>query len=131
MSNVTEKSIKYFEKKAIGKIRQQISSTNSRADLNNGFSFNVSQYLNSIMEPEMSIYAQDISFSPEGNNHYILSDRLIQSPEFSSKWEGTRLPHFIQKVADTTYHRYIHLSQHGERTRSKIKKGQNLNPRSY
>ncbi len=124
MNHVAVKSVEYLERKAIGKIRQRISSTESRSDLKNGFSFNVSQYINSVMEPDISVSAQDISFSPDGNNHYIISDHLLNSREFSSKWVGTRLPHFVQKVADTTYHRYIHLSQHGEKTRSKIKNGQ-------
>lgn len=131
MNNVTVKSVESLERKAIGQIRQRISSTESKADLRNGFSFNVSQYINSVMEPKVSIGPQDIAFSPEGNNHYILSERLTQSSEFNSMWKGTRLPHFVQKVADTTYHRYIHLSQHDEKTKAKIKRGQNLNPRSH
>jgi hypothetical protein len=56
---------------------------------------------------------------------------LKKSHEFASHWNGTRLPHFVQKVADTTYHRYIHLSQHDEKTMLKIKKGQSLNARSH
>ncbi len=131
MNKVREESVETLERKAIGQIRQRISKTESQSDLSDGFSYNVSLYLNSIMQPEINVSAQDISFSPDRNDHYILSKRLTESNEFNSLWNGTRLPHFVQKVAETTYHRYIHLSHHGEKTRAKIKKGQNLNPRAH
>jgi hypothetical protein len=131
MNKVQVKSVEDVERKAIGQIRQSISHTESQSELMSSFSYNISQYINSIMQPDINVSAQDISFSPERDDHYILSKRLTESHEFNSLWNGTRLPHFVQKVADTTYHRYIHLSHHDEKTRSKIKKGQNLNPRSH
>ncbi|MDA3811841.1 MAG: hypothetical protein PF518_16095, partial [Spirochaetaceae bacterium] len=71
MNNVTVKSVEYLERKAISQIRQRISQTENKSDLTNGFAFNVSQYINSVLEPDITVSAQDISFSPEGNDHYI------------------------------------------------------------
>ena len=110
-NNVLEQGIEYLEKKAYANIILKIESTNNLLELSYGFSFNITQYLNAALGHEFTLYAHDIIFSPDLKQHYKLSSRFMESPPFISKWYGTRLSNFIQKMADSTYHRYLFLSR--------------------
>ncbi len=124
-------NLENLEKKYLGKIRKNINKSENKKDLEKIFSFTVSDFLNHVLDEEIKISETDISFSPVQKNRYIFSPRLLESEYFIQKWNNSNLPGFINKVADTTYHRYLHLNKHIEKTEKKIRQSDSRNIKAF
>ncbi|MDA3812624.1 MAG: hypothetical protein PF570_00055, partial [Candidatus Cloacimonetes bacterium] len=88
----------------------------------NHFALTVINFLNQIFEEsQLDIDADDIKFSPEVKDLYILSDRLNRDLEFKKIWDISDLKNVIHKFAKSANHRYIHINKHNEKTNKKIR----------
>ena len=114
-----------LERKCIGSIRKKVDLSENRKDLEMAFSYSISTFLNQAFQHNLSFSNEDVVFKPNMKVKYALSQRLMNSKEFMKTWEHSNLPHFISQVADTTYHKYIHLGKHGEKTVRKIRQTDN------
>ncbi len=114
-----------LERKCMGSIRKKVDLSENRKDLEKAFSYSISTFLNQAFRHDLSFSNEDIVFKPNMKVKYVLSQRLMNSKEFMETWEHSNLPHFINQVADTTYHKYIHLGKHGEKTVRKIRQTDN------
>ncbi|MFC1887377.1 hypothetical protein ACFLYK_01055 [Candidatus Cloacimonadota bacterium] len=104
------------------KMRDQISNSEDKIDLGNSFSYIVSGFLGKVFaEKEINIEDDSILFDPEAENYYSINSELLDQGDFSETWQNSDLPNLIKKFADSTYHRYIHLNKHKEKTDRKIR----------
>ena len=110
-----------LEKDFFSKIRNGVKSTEDLSDLRRFFSATVSELLDNACGDDFDIDNEDVAFAPESEGYYKLSPRLRGSAAFLDTWRNSSLPHVVRKAADTTYHRYIHLSKHLEKTEKKIR----------
>ena len=110
-----------IEKSFMGRLRSRIKTTENHDDLRHFFSTAVSDLLNSAYEGAVPILETDIVFEPSNEEHYELSRRLRGSARFMDTWNNSNLPGVIRKAADTTYHRYLHMNKHHEKTERKIR----------
>ncbi len=104
------------------KMRDQISNSEDKIDLGNSFSYVVSDFLNKVFEEYgIEIGDDSILFDPEAENYYSINSELLVQNDFAETWHNSDLPSMIKKFADSTYHRYLHLNKHKEKTDSKIR----------
>ena len=120
-----------LERKCMGSIRKKVDLSENRTDLEMAFSHSISTFLNQAFQHDLSFSNEDVIFKPNLKVKYVLSQRLMNSKEFMETWEHSNLPHFINQIADTTYHKYIHMGKHGEKTVRKIRKTDNRSLRIF
>jgi hypothetical protein len=104
------------------KMRDQISNSEDKIDLGNSFSYVVSGFLSKVFEEqEIIIEDNSVLFDPEAEDYYSINSELLDQGNFAEMWYNSDLPNVIKKFADSTYHRYIHLNKHKEKTDRKIR----------
>jgi len=121
MKSATFNNFETLEKRFLSAMRERINNAEDRIDLENHFSRTVKNFLMEATDNSFKITEDDILFSPDHENYYEISDKLKSSKEFIQTWENSNLPNFLKKVADSTYHKYIHLGKHLEKTERKIR----------
>ena len=104
------------------KMRDQISNSEDKVDLGNSFSYIVTGFLMRVFEERgIRIYDDSVLFDPGAENYYSIDQELLNQGDFVETWQNSDLPNVIKKFADSTYHRYIHLNKHREKTEKKIR----------
>ncbi len=116
-----ELSFTSLEKKVLHQMRERVNNAEDRIDLGNHFEFTVSTFLKKVFGKEVTIKVDDVVFNPSVFNHFTISQRLLDSQRFREVWRNSDLPNFIKRLADSTYHKYVHFGRHNERTDSKIR----------
>ncbi len=114
-----------IERKCMSSIRKKVDLSENRKDLEMVFSHSISTFLNQAFQHSLSFSNDDVIFKPNMKVKYALSPKLINSKKFMETWEHSNLPHFINQIVDTTYHKYIHMGKHGEKTVRKIRQTDN------
>ena len=69
----------------------------------------------------IELNGDDVLFDPKAEKYFILSSSLKDQTIFKETWDGSDLPNMIGRFADSTYHRYLHLDKHLEKTERKIR----------
>jgi len=106
----------------IHRMRDQINNSEDKIDLENNFCYTVSKFLIDVFSgEELEVSADDISFDPNSETFYTLSDNLKNQERFREIWQNSDLPNVIKRFAESTYHRYLHLNKHLEKTQKKIR----------
>ena len=108
--------------KYLHQMRDKINNSEDKVDLGNHFSYTVTQFLNEVFDnDEVDIASDAVIFDPNSQNYYTINEDLKKIKIFKETWENSDLPNVIKKFADSTYHRYIHLNKHAEKTQKKIR----------
>lgn len=105
----------------IHELRDRLNNAENISDIRNSFSYTVIGLLSQAFQ-DMDVDADDVSFHPDKEQHFQISDRVMKDKNFNEKWQHSDLPNVIQKFADSTYHKYIHTCKHPEKTNKKIRK---------
>ena len=121
MDQISFVNFESVEKKYMSMLRKKLTTSENKTDLAKHFSCTVSNFLNNVLDEEPVVYESDIIFNPDSGKKYTLSTKLKQSEHFLNTWNNSNLPHFVGKAADSTYHRYLHLNKHSEKTEKKIR----------
>ncbi|MBC8383948.1 MAG: hypothetical protein H8E57_00350 [Candidatus Cloacimonetes bacterium] len=107
----------------IHEMRDKINNSENKIDLDHFFSQTVTNFLNKVFhDQDFVIDNGDIIFNPDSENYFSVSDDLWKLEYFKEIWNSSDLPNVIKKFADSTYHRYLHLNKHPEKTQKKIRK---------
>ena len=120
-----------LERKCMGSIRKKVDLSENRKDLELAFSHSITAFLNEAFQQNMSFSEDDVIFRPNKKVKYALSSRLMNTKAFMDTWKHSNLPQFINQIADTTYHKYIHMSKHGEKTVRKIRQTDNRSLKTF
>ncbi len=116
-------SFSHLENRYIHEMRNKISNSEDRIDLENHFSYVLTGLLSSAFEEEkISIKTDDVTFDSGAKNYYTLSSRLMDSPEFKEKWDNSDIPDIVRRFADSAYRRYVHLDKNPAKAEKKIRK---------
>jgi len=117
-------SFSVLEKEFAHVFRNGINSSEDKIDLGNHFSRTMKTLLQKVFEHEhipVDVDDSDITFNPEARHYYTISGKLRQTGSFKGLWEGSDLPSVIERFADSTHKKYLHLDRHREKTRFKIR----------
>lgn len=115
-------SFSKYENAALPNFRQKINHAESAEDLKKFFAYTAKELVENILaDPKINIEYGDVSFMPDGEPHYMVSDRLLNFKEFITVWNDSDLPHVIARLAKPAMNRYKHLKKHPEKTEAKIR----------
>jgi hypothetical protein len=104
------------------KMRDQINNSEDKVDLGNNFAYVVNGFLARVFdEKEINIDNESVQFDPKAENYYQINQNLLEQGDFIETWQNSDLPNVIKKFAESTYHRYIHLNKHNDKTIKKIR----------
>ncbi|MCD4820226.1 MAG: hypothetical protein K8S23_16210 [Candidatus Cloacimonetes bacterium] len=115
-------SFSHIEKEYLHEMRNKINNSENKSDLKNHFSFTILNMLEEVFEEkEVELNGDDVLFDPKAEKYFILSSSLKDQVIFQETWKGSDLPNVIGRFAYSTYHRYLHLDKHLEKTERKIR----------
>jgi len=117
-------SFSVLEKEFAHVFRSGINCSEDKVDLGNHFSKTMKTLLQKVFEHEhipVDVDDADITFDPGARHYYALSGRLRRLGSFKGLWEGSDLPSVIERFADSTHKKYLHMDKHREKTRFKIR----------
>ena len=111
-----------LENKFLPEMRRKINNSEDRVDLQNHFSYVMSNFLNSVFEEnELFINQEDIYLNTDVKNYYSLSPQLKNSAVFQDIWSTSDIPDVLKRFASTAYNKYIRFSKHQEKTNKKLR----------
>ncbi len=103
-------------------LRDKVSRTEDRVDLENHFARTVINFLDRVfVDKDVSISIEDIIFTPEKESFFELSDNLKKNSTFAEVWENSDLHGVLKRFSETANSRYMHLIKHPEKTEKKIR----------
>ncbi|MBN2460655.1 MAG: hypothetical protein JXB60_03525 [Candidatus Cloacimonetes bacterium] len=106
----------------IHRMRNEINNSEDAVDLENCFSLTSTDFLREVFgEIEIEINSDDIVFDSQKKDYYTISKTLSGQEKFKEIWQNSDLPSVIKKFAESTYHHYLHLQKHPEKTQKKIR----------
>ncbi len=116
-------SFTHIEKELLPEMRKKLNLAEDTVDVGNHFKYTIISLLQKVFEDEeLELDADDVSFSPKAKDYFSVSSKLFNHQAFKQTWEKSDLPNVIKRFADTSYHRYVHLNKHLEKTNLKIRK---------
>lgn len=116
-----KKSFTKHENKIFPGFRDNISKAESTEDVKKFFVYTAKRLFEEVFEGRMEFDYQDFVLTPNNENLYELSERLVSSGDFSSVWGNSDLPRVVTRLAESAVRRYRHLEKHPEKTDSKIR----------
>jgi len=115
-------SFSNHEKKSMQEMRNKLNHAEDKIDLENKFSYTVTGFLKEVFyEKDINIKMDDIFFTPDKRYYYSIRPELQKSDIFRQTWDNSDLPNAIKRFAGATYHRYLHLNKHPEKTEKKLR----------
>ena len=111
-----------LEKEYWPEMRNKINNSENKVDLGKHFSYTIVNLLEKAFEQEdIDLKTDDVIFNPDAKLYFTVSSTLLNQEKFKQTWEQSDLPNVVQRFADSTYHRYVHLNKHLEKTQKKIR----------
>ncbi|MDA3785975.1 MAG: hypothetical protein PF568_03670 [Deltaproteobacteria bacterium] len=110
-----------FEKELLPDFRQKINLAESSEDVKKFYARTSMALFDKAFEGEFPLEFGDIMLQPGQVNKYVISDRLLASPDFTEVWNNSDLPNVLGRFTDMALNRMIHLEKHPEKTDSKIR----------
>ncbi len=110
-----------YEREILPKFRQKIGNAESTEDVKKLFVYTVKELFNNVFEGQMEFYYEEFELTPDSKPHYRLSKRLLSSKNFTSVWNHSDLSRVVNRLAESSLRRYMHLEKHPEKTDSKIR----------
>jgi hypothetical protein len=116
-------SFSHIEKELLPEMRNKLNHAEDSIDVGNYFRFTINNLLLKVFENEaLELGTDDIAFNPEVENYYSVSPQLLDHPVFKRTWEQSDLSNVVQRFAETSYNRHIHLNKNLKKTNLKIRK---------
>ena len=121
MSYKATQNLHEIEKEFFSKFRNRVTNSKKVDDLRRSFTNSVADLLGSLLNEDISLNEEDITFSPDEKNHYKLSEDFHGSSPFFEVLNDPEVRQILKKAAQTAHHRYLHLKKHPEKTELKIR----------
>lgn len=116
-----QKSYNMYEREYNHMFREGLNKSENSNDIFNLFAYDMKKMMNQISCGMVNCKEDDIMFDPESNNHFVMSENLMQKKEFNNMMMNSDLMTIMKRFADMAYNRYCHMSKHMEKTKLKIK----------
>ena len=117
-----QESFTKHEHTILPNFRENINRSESTEDVKKFFTYSVQELFKHVFEGRITFEYEDVSLTPESDSSYRLSERILNSKDFSSVWKNSDLPRVISRLAESALHRYKHLKKNPEKTGSKIRR---------
>ncbi|NLW80860.1 MAG: hypothetical protein GXY42_04205 [Desulfovibrionales bacterium] len=114
-------SFKAQQREVEARYRTQIDSAESTEDVRKFFERTAVNFLHRAVGEQVDVQPDDVSFEPDAEPGYALSDRLLKNEAFSALWEESDLPQILTLLSERALNRYKYLARkHPDKTEMKI-----------
>ena len=114
-------SFSKYENQALPSFREKTNMAESTEDVKKFFGYTTCELFANIFEGRIAFEQDDIMLHKDEEPYYRVSDRLLNTEEFTSVWNCSDLPRVTGQLAKTAMNRYRHLEKHPEKTNAKIR----------
>jgi len=102
--------------------RQNINKAESTEEVKKFFTHTAIRLMDEIFEKKISFKYEDIELVPEKKSHFEIRNQVLNQEPFKEVWNHSDMKRILKSFAETSVHRYKHLSLNPEKTELKIRK---------
>jgi hypothetical protein len=117
----TQLSFSKYEQEIRPILRRSINNAESTEDVKKFFFYGVRNLFKKVLQAEIPLAQEDVLLDLSKAEGFTISARLWDDiPGFASAWQGSDLPHIIERMAEFAIKRYKHLEHHPDKTEAKM-----------
>ena len=109
-----------YEREILPNFRQKISKAESTEDVKKFFVYTIQKLFGRVLERKGAFTYEDIRLDPQEQSGFIISDKLLEDPDFAAVWRNSDLANIVKRIADAASNRHRHLQKNPAKTESKI-----------
>ena len=110
------------ENHLLPEFRQNISNAESTEEVKKFFTFTAIKLMDDIFKNEIRFKFEEITLEPDSKKKFFIHDRFFDMELFTENWNHSDMKRILKSFAETSAHRYKHLSTNPEKTELKIRK---------
>ena len=118
-----QQSFTKLEREQVPQLRDDLDAAESTEDVRKFFAYNVRHLLMKVMMGEVEVLPDDIQLNPDAPPYYRLGPGLKDNSRFVEISAHSDLPQILERFAEASAHRYLHLDKNPEKTERKIYHG--------
>jgi len=113
-------SFSKYEQQLRPELRQNLNIAESTEDVKKFFVYTIQKLFGRVLEGKEAFRYEDIRLAPMEQNGFIISDKVLEDPEFEAVWQNSDLSNIVKRIADAASNRHKHLQKNPAKTESKI-----------
>jgi hypothetical protein len=121
-SNAMARQLSYskYEQELRPELRQNMNIAESTEDVKKFFVYTIQKLFGRVLERKGAFTYEDIRLDPQEQSGFIISDKLLEDPDFAAVWRNSDLANIVKRIADAASNRHRHLQKNPAKTESKI-----------
>ena len=113
-------SFSKYEQQLRPELRQNLNIAESTEDVKKFFVYTIQKLFGRVLEGKEAFRYEDIRLAPLEQSGFIISDKVLEDPEFEAIWQNSDLSNIVKRIADAASNRHKHLQKNPAKTESKI-----------
>ncbi len=113
-------SFSKYEQELRPELRQNLNIAESTEDVKKFFVYTIQKLFGKVLEGKEQFRYEDIQLAPLEQSGFIISDDLLQNPDFTAVWHDSDLSNIVKRIADAAANRHKHLQKNPAKTETKI-----------
>ena len=113
-------SFSKYEQELRPELRQNLNIAESTEDVKKFFVYTIQKLFGRVLEGKDPFHYEDIRLMPLEQSGFIISDKVLEDPEFAAVWQNSDLSNIVKRIADAASNRHKHLQKNPAKTESKI-----------
>jgi hypothetical protein len=113
-------SFSKYEQQLRPELRQNLNIAESTEDVKKFFVYTIQKLFGRVLEGKEAFRYEDIRLAPLEQSGFIISDKVLEDPEFEAVWQNSDLSNIVKRIADAASNRHKHLQKNPAKTESKI-----------
>ena len=109
-----------YEQELRPELRQNMNIAESTEDVKKFFVYTIQKLFGRVLERKGAFAYEDIRLDPQEQSGFIISDKLLEDPDFAAVWRNSDLANIVKRIADAASNRHRHLQKNPAKTESKI-----------
>ena len=113
-------SFSKYEQELRPELRQNMNIAESTEDVKKFFVYTIQKLFGRVLEGKEAFTYEDIRLEPQEQSGFIISDKLLENPDFAAVWINSDLSNIVKRIADAAGNRHKHLQKNPAKTETKI-----------
>ena len=109
-----------YEQELRPELRQNMNIAESTEDVKKFFVYTIQKLFGRVLERKGAFAYEDIRLDPQEQSGFIISDKLLEDPDFAAVWRNSDLANIVKRIADAASNRHRHLQKNPAKTEAKI-----------
>ena len=109
-----------YEQELRPELRQNLNIAESTEDVKKFIVYTIQKLFGRVLEGKDPFHYEDIQLMPLEQSGFIISDKVLEDPEFAAVWKNSDLSNIVKRIADAASNRHNHLLKNPAKTESKI-----------